>query len=225
MPAAIPTLDALTAREAALVQQEGRTSFSLRMHRAISWLRRAEQEHEAGDADIAFICQWIAFNAAYAQELSGLSEKASFKQFIEKICALDAEKWLDGIIWRTYSGPIRTLLDNQYVFQTFWDAMNGKAPANGWKQALEQKCAQVRRGALSKQNTAHVLFETFTRLYTLRNQLMHGGATWQGRVNRPQVRDGSAILAHLLPAILAIMLGAPQQFQAPPFYPVVGEKN
>lgn len=215
MPAApLPTLDALAAREATLAH----TALGLRLHRAISWLRRAENAGK--DDDIAFICQWIAFNAAYAQELSGFSEKEAFRQFLEQICGLDAEKWLDGIVWRTYSGPIRTLLDNQYVFQPFWDDMNTEPPGEGWRQALDKKRAQVHR-ALTEQNTARVLFEVFTRLYTLRNQLMHGGATWQSSVNRPQVRDGRAILASLLPAMLGIMMAHPQHFQGKPFYPVV----
>lgn len=59
------------------------------------------------------------------------------------------------------------------------------------------------------------------RLYTLRNQLMHGGATWNGSVNRSQVRDGRAILDSVLPVILALMMRKPERFQGEPFYPVV----
>lgn len=215
MPTVVFALtNALAEREAALEHD----AFRLRMHRAISWLRRSEIP--GTDDDIAFICQWIAFNAAYAQELLGFSEKETFRQFLEQICSLDTGKMLDSIVWHTFSGPIRTLLDNQYVFQPFWDDMNKEPRGEGWRLALEKKRAQVRR-ALGDQNTAHVLFETFTRLYTLRNQIMHGGATCGGKVNRAQVRDSRAILAHLLPAILSVMMDAPQHFQSKPFYPVV----
>jgi hypothetical protein len=41
-------------------------SLGLRVHRALSWLNRAEQEPD--DHDARFIFLWIAFNAAYAQE-------------------------------------------------------------------------------------------------------------------------------------------------------------
>lgn len=69
-----PTLDNLAQRHAALVEA-GRTGFTLRKHRALSWLRRAEA---AGvDDNVAFICLWIAFNAAYAQDAPGYSEKAA----------------------------------------------------------------------------------------------------------------------------------------------------
>ena len=40
-------------------------ALGLRVHRAISWLGRAEQ---AGDNhDVRFILLWVSFNAAYAQ--------------------------------------------------------------------------------------------------------------------------------------------------------------
>ena len=44
-------------------------NLALRVHRAISWLHRAEQLAEAGDKDGEFIFLWIAFNAAYATEI------------------------------------------------------------------------------------------------------------------------------------------------------------
>ena len=66
------TLEELERALEALVAA-GRTAFTLRMRRALSWLRRAR---EAGDDDdVAFIYLWIIFNAAYAQDLRGLSEK------------------------------------------------------------------------------------------------------------------------------------------------------
>jgi hypothetical protein len=65
-----------------------------------------------------------------------------------------------------------------------------------------------------------VLYEAFVRPYTLRNQLMHGGATWDSSVNRAQVRDGRALLARVLPAMLGVMMDYPAQFEGKPFYPV-----
>lgn len=44
------------------------------------------------------------------------------------------------------------------------------------------------------------------RLYTVRNQLIHGGATYQSKVNRSQVKDASEILSFLVPLIIDIMI-------------------
>ena len=41
-------------------------NLGLRVHRALSWLHRAEQLARSGDLDGELIFLWIAFNAAYA---------------------------------------------------------------------------------------------------------------------------------------------------------------
>jgi len=46
-----------TLRHTALATQQ-RNAFTLRMHRALSWLQRAEAAGD--DDDVAFICLWIA---------------------------------------------------------------------------------------------------------------------------------------------------------------------
>ena len=42
--------------------------------------------------------------------------------------------------------------------------------------------------------TMRMFAATFERLYVLRNQVMHGGATWHSSFNRDQIRDGANIL-------------------------------
>lgn len=215
-------LQPLIQRHKALAASGGQDAFSLRMHRALSWLSHAQTVQAAGDDDMAFICQWIAFNAAYAQDLQGLTEKAVFTQFMQRICDLDQQASLYNLLWHTYAGPVRTLLGNRYVFQPFWDQLNTPASQSNWQTRFQQANQKAHK-ALSEKDTASLLQTVFVRLYTLRNQLMHGGATWASSVNRAQVRDGRALLGSLLPAMLAVMIEHPQHFQAPPFYPVVGD--
>ena len=62
----------------------------------------------------------------------------------------------------------------------------------------------------------------FSRLYTLRNQLLHGGATWQSSVNRTQLRDGTAILGDIVPVLIEIMMDHPGELLGEPCYPVRG---
>ena len=196
-------------------------------HRALSWLQRAEAAGD--DDDVAFVCLWIAFNAAYAQDLGqgtggGTSERQAFRNFMADVCALDKAKALAALVWQVFPGPIRLLLDNQYVFQPFWDALNnprsdGSTPGH-WREAFDDARQRVHR-ALAQQDTERVLYEVFVRLYTLRNQLMHGGSTWNSSVNRAQVRDGRALLARVLPVMVGVMMDCPQRFEGRPFYPVV----
>ena len=63
--------------------------------------------------------------------------------------------------------------------------------------------------------TAKVLSVVLDRLHVLRNQLVHGGATWNSAANRAQVRDGAAILMTVLPIIIELMMAsAAEQFGA-----------
>lgn len=49
----------------------------------------------------------------------------------------------------------------------------------------------------------------FNRLYTLPNPLNHGGATWDGKVNRDPLRDCTRLLGKLVPVIIAPMMDNP----------------
>lgn len=59
------------------------------------------------------------------------------------------------------------------------------------------------------------------RLYTLRNQILHGGATWNSLVNRYQMRDAVAILSKLIPLIIKTLMDNPKQFIGEAVYQVV----
>jgi hypothetical protein len=61
----------------------------------------------------------------------------------------------------------------------------------------------------------------FDRLYVLRNQLLHGGATWNSKINRQQVTDGGKILAKLIPAIISLLIDAEKNDFGDIMYPVV----
>jgi hypothetical protein len=204
-----------------LVRDGHPTSLTLRVHRALSWLNRAEQ---AEDVDGRFIFLWIAFNAAYAQELDDrerTSDKAAFRAFLQKLCDLDTGKRIDDLIWREFSGSVRALLDNPYVFHLFWEFQRGCIDEGKWKARLAsaKKSAQ---SALASGNTPVLLSVVFDRLYTLRNQLIHGGATWGGKVNRNQIRDCTRLLGKLVPVIIALMMENPNTVWGDAVYPVVG---
>ena len=63
----------------------------------------------------------------------------------------------------------------------------------------------------------------FDRLYVLRNQLVHGGATWNSSVNRDQVKDGARILAFIVPIFVDLMMDNPDRDWGAPYYTVVDE--
>ncbi len=196
------------------------TNMALRVHRALSWLERAEQ---CEDVDARFIFLWIAFNAAYANEI-GNQERSSqqkvFGLFLQKLLDMDKDDDLYKLIWTEFPHSIRVLLNNQYVFQPFWDFHNGQLAKDQWKSKFERAKVSAHQ-ALASHDTAAVLAIVLSRMYTLRNQLIHGGATWNSRVNRDQLRDCSAFLGKLVPFIVKLMMDNPGTLWGEPCYPVV----
>ncbi len=79
--------------------------------------------------------------------------------------------------------------------------------------------------ALATQETSLILTLIFDRLYVLRNQILHGGATWNSSVNRAQVRDGAAIMGFLIPLFVKVMMDHPNQPWGANYYPVMDVQN
>lgn len=204
-------MDSTTLKEAhRQVRDAQPDSTRVRLHRAISWLVRAEQETE--DTDARFLFLWISLNAAYAQEFGFEdAEREQLRRFFEALLAHDKAGGLQDILFQQFPGPIRTLIGNRFVYARFWKALREHDSSTRWSDrfAADQRSALQ---AVVERRTEVVLSIVLDRLYVLRNQLVHGGATWDSHANRAQLRDGAAILGQLVPAILQLMLqdGAPE---------------
>ena len=195
----------------------------LRVHRAVSWLQGADRAAADDDLDTAFICYWIAFNAVYVQAgqlHQRYHEREFFNWFFEQVCELDADNVIYDAIWQRFSQSIRSLVDNHFVFAPFWRHQHGEQDSAAWQSWFEGERKRI-LAALGRRDTVGVLTVVFDRLYVLRNQLMHGGATWNSTVNRAQVRDGTAILAFLVPHFVELMMDNPAHGWGVPPYPVV----
>lgn len=201
-------------------------ALTLRVHRALSWLRRAEQVE--GDGDVRFILLWIGFNAAYAGDVSlalgseSQRERDLFMRFFTTLVGFDGKHRVYDMVWQRFSQEIRVLLENRYVFAPFWHHHNGMPGNADWRDKLEREHIAI-NAALRRTDTATILSILFGRLYVLRNQLVHGGATWNSSANRNQVRDGAAILGCLLPLFIDLMMDNPDYEWPMPQYPVVEE--
>ncbi len=194
--------------------------LALRTHRAIRWCMRAQIEHQSNDVDVAFILYWITFNAAYASEIheSTYGERDAFSGYFDKLISLDKDNAIYNSIWRKFSGPVRILLRNRYIYKPFWNHANRKPGYEDWEKRFEKSRRTANR-ALAQSDTKTILSILFDRLYTLRNQLVHGGATWNSSVNRNSVQDSTRIIEFLLPIFIGIMLDNPSVDWGPPYYP------
>lgn len=194
--------------------------FSIRIHRSLSWLQRAEREKE--DPDAAFIFYWISFNANYSITETGLektSEGRKFRDFFSSIISVDEEKLIYSAVWNTFTTEIRSILNNEYIYANFWQ-IEEKGSNADWKKGFNESKTIVAK-ALSSQNTEVILQILFSRLYTLRNQLVHGNATWNGKLNRKQVTDGYRLISNLQPIFIYLMLQNPANGWGSLAYPII----
>lgn len=199
-------------------------SHAVRLHRALSWLKCASQQID--NLDLRFVSLWVAFNACYANGEDAdkdLGEREAFRTFVSKLVQHDTNNCIYNLLWDKFSGPVKALIDNRYVFQPFWEGQRSLAKGGSdaqWPQRFEHHKKNSMQ-YLANQRVTLLLAEVLDRLYVLRNQLMHGGATFQSKINRTQVRDGCNMLAMLMPVLVAIMLDAKDEDWGAIYYPVV----
>lgn len=97
---------------------------------------------------------------------------------------------------------------------------NGNLDCVNWEIRFEN-AKKAARYSIEGQETAKLLIILFDRLYVLRNQLVHGSATYNSRVNRKQVRDWAALLLIFMPVVIDTMMSNAAEDWGAPYYPVV----
>lgn len=220
---AAPTAEYLAEKRKELAPEFGNNVW-LRIYRAISWVARAEREtaKDPADHDTAFVFLWVALNAAYAVDnpyADPLSERAQFKTFIQKAVDVD-ERGAVREYTLANSETIGSLVDSRYLFMPFWDFQNEIPGSHDWQSRLATETRATRR-YFREGAAVDILVILFDRLYVLRNQLVHGAATWNSIANRAQVENGASIMAYLIPVFIDLMMDNPEEFTGRPYYPFV----
>ncbi len=202
------------------IRESMSSAHATRLHRAVSWLRCAEQYAES-DEDMSFIALWVSFNSCYSVNDDEPNHNfwGDFEAFAGKLVTLDTDQKIYNCLWFNFSNFVRLLIDNKWVFEPFWRSQ--REANENWKRPFDEAQKDAYR-ALASNNVPMLLSIVMSRLYTLRNQLVHGGATWTSTVNREQVRDGKRMLLELMPIIIEIMFDESEDW-GDIHYPVVAE--
>ena len=77
--------------------------------------------------------------------------------------------------------------------------------------------------ALSNKDSINILNILFDRLYVLRNQVFHGNATWNSKINREQLYKCTDLLSEVLPIFILIMIENPSFNWGELIVPVLGD--
>ena len=214
----IPSLETLRAKYRSKedeLRDSGKANLSVRMHRALSWTERSQKEMERNDPDAAFISHWIGFDAICSERHRNRASKEKIRKFLGKAVKEDGDASIYNLVISNESKSILTLAANAYVFKPFWNHYYKKLDSSDWADSLirsvNQTIRHLERGERGTLNTLKILFDC---LIELRNQLVHGGSTWGGYVNRDQVVDGARIMSRLLPVFLDLVMDNPNSFNA-----------
>lgn len=198
---------------------------ALRLYRSYSWMRRADEilELQPEAPDEAFIFYWIAFNALYAEdsaEAQEARERDNFNAYFEKLLRLDTNGEINQALWASFQDEVRGFLENQFVYEPFWKFANGVdiERYRNWARWFDTD-RQNALDAITAMDTETALKALFDRMYVLRNQIIHGAATYRSSVNRSQVGEGTAIMATLLPIFFKLMQQNIGNDWGKPYYP------
>lgn len=199
--------------------------FRIRIHRALSWFKKAKELNLKGELDLSFITMWIGFNSAYGRELSAAfkSEHILISEFFEKILEQDTKNEISDILWLQSKNAVLALIQNKFTFEKYWHFVNGNMDDINWEESLSKSIIKAKRLVAGK-DTSVMLSMVLGRLYTLRNQLLHGGATFESMLNRPQIEDALQLMFEIFPVIVQLMMEAPdKEIWGKPYYMPIKE--
>ena len=201
-------------------------SNMIRMQRAISWLERFSVLVEP-DHDLTFLLNWVSFEALYGKDeylhfvnpevSENMSSVKEIMIFIDNILKVEHhyQKIVDVIselfpeIEEIYLNPF---IDH-IAWRDFYKHVKNKTicKKNLFKKA-QKKYKPIKQKVLKDPKQFNILLKNlFARLYLLRNQLIHGNATYKGAANEEtlragQIRCAAKITKKLIPMMIEIML-------------------
>ena len=206
-----------------------------RLRRAESWLELSKKSESDDEKFIfLWIAFNAAYGAEIITERINdkpTHESTKFKTFLKIIVKQDKCRHIKDILWvkSTYFKGVKNLLGNEWIYEPYWQHIRSMPDSDNWQERflydnkkVREAMSQVDRMTKTidklseRQNRVEankdyidgmltILTEVFMRLYTLRNQMFHGGTTFASGLGRKQIEDGSYMMSKLVPVILDIM--------------------
>lgn len=174
----------------------------IRFHRACSWLARVETL-PPDDVDFALLAQWIALNSLYGQWDQGqqfpVRDQECCRIFFDRLWDLDAQGRLSEVLIQ-HRPLVMRLLEDPHLDKLFW-----RDP--GSERACQAKKLKFKAQSwYAESQWKPLLDHVVERIYLMRCQLIHGAATYGGKLNRRSLVHSSQMMTNLLTATLLILI-------------------
>ena len=221
--------DFLIEKQNSLNRSSNKLPFTLdvRVRRALSWIKQAECIEDT-NSDNRFLFYWIAFNALYSSKIedgaSHTNEHHVYRAFFNKVLKVDKRKRIYNMVWGPLKPQFRQLINNKYLFGYFWKFHNGDLESERWEPIFLSMNKNFEKN-IKHDDVPKALAEVFSRLYVLRNQMIHGGSTWGGDRNRNQVKICSRVISLIVPLMIDIMLESPDTDWKELHYPILDKED
>jgi len=203
-----------------LTNEQPENPTPIRFHRACSWIAPVEQNAANEDHDLGLISLWIAFNSLYGQwdqqKREPKPDRESSRKFIDRILELDHDEVVANAL-KEHKRLVMSLLEDEYLSGYFWQEPSAKRAGQSKKAMYDARTWYMER------RWVLILDRLLERVYLMRCQLVHGAATYGGKLNRTSLRRCVMMMQRLLPAFLLVLAdhGADEDW-GPMCYPPLG---
>ncbi len=186
-----------------LADSDRHEPIRIRIHRTCSWLQRVEEIEPESASDTGLIFRWIALNSLYGiwDDDAGqpTPDREALESFLDMVAEIDREELLPAIL-EEHRDLVMSVFDDEYLTTMFW-----KNPTERQAKLARKTRFSANTWYLEKRYRL-ILDQVVGRIYFLRCQLIHGGATLGSKLNRDAVSRCATMLGHLLPAVVVIMI-------------------
>ncbi|EDM28283.1 hypothetical protein LNTAR_10221 [Lentisphaera araneosa HTCC2155] len=191
-------------------------NLRIRLHRCFSWAARIEPHQGNDSLDEAFLSAWLAFNSLFARIDANtnqfLPEKESMTEFLQQVLRIDRQNKIKQFLGES-KWQMEQLLQCKFLQQSFWRDLGEDQSSSTFKDSFS---------FFRRKGEDVVLKQVLLRIYLMRNQLVHGGATYGSKMNRHTLMLCLFVLQPFLNCIIDILVheGSDVNLGSLPYPPV-----
>ena len=186
-----------------LYEAKTHDAIRLRMHRAFSWMNKADEFAIPEDADARLIFSWVAMNTLYAKWDSDRANREPEWNTREAFLIRMVEGDTEGRIQKTLLENRKLcdrLLSEEHLINSYWGN-----PSEDEARKARSKPRRIGKHYHVAEEVIKILLPLMTCITMLRSQLVHGMSTFGSSANRAVVEAGAVIVFELNIAMLQII--------------------
>jgi len=186
-----------------LFEAETHDAIRLRMHRAFSWMRKAQEFEIPENADARLIFSWIGLNTLYAKWDSNIDDREPEwkvrEEFLRWIVKKDVRGRIQGVILEKRKHCDR-LLSEEHLINSYWGN-----PTEQEARKARTKPRKIGKHYHDAEDVINVLIPLTKCVTMLRSQLVHGMSTYGSSANRDVVEAGAKVVFDLVLTLLQVI--------------------